>query len=86
MYTHFDRFDRRLSFVVQLTVNILEKDIDFGKILEATGWEIRLLLSVKVNVKPMCSFDLKTQSNDILPFLFRNVDQETAEEGTKGTD
>jgi len=64
----------------------VEKDIDFGKILETTGWEIRLLLSVKVNVKPMRCFDLKTQSNDILPFLFRNVDQETAKEGTKGTD
>lgn len=75
-----------MLFEVQLIVNYWEKDIDFGKILEATRWEIRLLLSVKVNVKPVRSFDLKTQSNDILPFLFRNVDQETAEEGTKGSD
>lgn len=55
----------------------MEKDIDFGKIFKAASWEFRMLLSVKVYVKPVRSFDLKTQPNDISPLLFRDVDQKS---------
>ena len=53
------------------------KDISFGKVFKTTGWQLRMLLSVEVHVKPMRSFDLKTQSNDILSFFFRDVDQKS---------
>lgn len=64
--------------VILINVYDFEKDIDVSKIFKTAWREIWSLLSVEVNVKPVRCFDLKTQSNDIFPFLFRNVDQETA--------
>ena len=60
-----------------IITKLFGKDIDFGKIFKAASWEFWMLLSVKVHIKPVRSFDLKTQPNDILPLLFRDVDQKS---------